>query len=236
MLLLLLQIPENEKNMQTSSRQQTLSPVQISAVVEISPGAYLLSFSRNFPFTAGQVLKIALGENEMPRMYSICSGESDPDITILFNVKPEGSLTPHLSHCKPGDILFTSLPLGSFTSDNLPAWWIATGTGIAPYYSMLRSGLHHEKRVLHGVRQLNQFYFEKEWNEHLGSNYIRCCSREKDGKVFPGRVTDYLMQLEELPRGIKYYLCGNGLMVVEVRDLLIERGVPFTNIISEIYF
>jgi ferredoxin--NADP+ reductase len=169
-------------------------------------------------------------------MYSICSGEKDPDITILFNVKPEGSLTPHLSHCKPGDTLYISLPLGSFTGDDQPAWMIATGTGLAPFYSMLRSGLSSGKKVIHGVRHLNQFYFESELAEMLGERYVKCCSREQNDQVFAGRVTDYLQQLEEIPSGIKYYLCGNGLMVVEVRDLLIERGVPYTNIISEIYF
>jgi ferredoxin--NADP+ reductase len=35
---------------------------------------------------------------------------------------------------------------------------------------------------------------------------------------------------------VKYYLCGKALMVVEVRDLLIEKGVDYANIIAEIYF
>lgn len=227
---------KNSEKMQTGSRQQSLWPVKISSVEEISPGAFLLSFPRNFSFSAGQVLKIALGEKEVPRMYSICSGENDPEITILFNVKPEGSLTPQLSHCKPGDTLFISLPLGSFTGDDQPAWLIATGTGLAPFYSMLRSGLVNGKQLIHGVRYLNQFYFETDLTGMLGQRYIKCCSAELHDKVFAGRVTDYLRQLVELPSGIKYYLCGNGLMVVEVRDLLIERGVPFNNIISEIYF
>jgi ferredoxin--NADP+ reductase len=222
--------------MQNNSRQQTLSPVKISAVEEISPGAYLLSFPRNFSFSAGQVLKIALGEKEIPRMYSICSGENDTDISILFNVKPEGSLTPHLSQCKQGDTLFISAPLGSFTGDNQPAWMIATGTGLAPFYSMLHSGLSSGKTVIHGVRHLNQFYFDSELTGMLGERYIKCCSRDYNEQVFAGRVTDYLQQLKEIPSGIKYYLCGNGLMVVEVRDLLIARGIPYTNIISEIYF
>ena len=222
--------------MQSSSRQLSLLPVKISSVEEISPGAFLLSFPRNFSFSAGQVLKIALGEKEVPRMYSICSGENDPDITILFNVKPEGSLTPQLSHCKPGDTLFTSLPLGSFTGDDHPAWLIATGTGLAPFYSMLKSGLSASKQVIHGVRYLNQFYFEADLTRMLGERYIKCCSGESQEGFYSGRVTDYLRLMDELPSGIKYYLCGNGLMVVEVRDLLIERGVPFHHIISEIYF
>ncbi len=41
---------------------------------------------------------------------------------------------------------------------------------------------------------------------------------------------------KSLPLNEKYYLCGNPLMVNEVRDLLIERGIPFDNILSEIFF
>jgi ferredoxin--NADP+ reductase len=54
--------------------------------------------------------------------------------------------------------------------------------------------------------------------------------------VFPGRITKYLEEIKELPTDINYYLCGKALMVVEVRDLLISRGVPYENILAEIYF
>jgi len=49
-------------------------------------------------------------------------------------------------------------------------------------------------------------------------------------------VTDYLAQHPALPTDRPYYLCGSEVMVVEVRDLLIARGIPFTRIFSEIYF
>jgi len=135
----------------------------------------------------------------------------------------------------PGDKIFVSKPYGSFTSDGKPAWWIATGTGIAPFNCMLESGIADGKKMIHGVRQLNQFYFEDEWEMALGENYVRCCSRESSCNVFPGRVTDYLSTLHKFPN-VKYFVCGKALMVVEVRDLLIEKGVPFENIMAEIYF
>jgi ferredoxin/flavodoxin---NADP+ reductase len=223
------------KNIKKPARND-LFPVVLSSVNEISPGAYLLSFPRNMAFLAGQVIKISLSEEVPPRMYSICSGENDHDFSILFNVKEDGSLTPQLSKCKPGDIIMVSNPSGSFTADSQPAWWIATGTGIAPFYSMFRSGLGKTNTLIHGTRYLNQFYFAKEWETSFGERYIRCCSRENSAGIFSGRVTDFLKKLEVIPSGHKYYLCGNGMMVVDVRDLLISRGVPFASIISEIYF
>ena len=113
---------------------------------------------------------------------------------------------------------------------------IATGTGIAPFYSMFQSGQFENKKLIHGARYLNQFYFEDELDWTMGHNYVRCCSQEESCDVFPGRVTDYLNTLENLPKNQQYYLCGKALMVVEVRDLLIGRGIPYENILAEIYF
>jgi ferredoxin--NADP+ reductase len=39
-----------------------------------------------------------------------------------------------------------------------------------------------------------------------------------------------------LPTDENYYLCGSSEMVVETRDILVDKGVPFGNIIAEIYF
>ncbi|HDR51432.1 MAG TPA: FAD-dependent oxidoreductase, partial [Mariniphaga anaerophila] len=137
--------------------------------------------------------------------------------------------------CIPGDKILVSEPYGSFTGVAEPAWWIATGTGIAPFYSMLRSGLGENKKLIHGVSFLNQFYFEDELEQALDSNYIRCCSRESSCNTFPGRVSDYISGLEQLP-DVRYFLCGKALMVVEMRDLLISKRIPFENILAEIYF
>ena len=216
-------------------------PVQLTEVVitgnlEISPGVHLISWKRTHEFTPGQVVKITLDHSVAPRIYSICSGNSEPEIRILFNIKEDGVLTPRLSGVIPGMKIWASNPYGSFHDNSKPAWWIATGTGIAPFYSMFRSGIFEHRTLIHGVRQLNQFYFEDELEWAMGDNYIRCCSQEQSCNVFPGRVTQYLEEINYFPTDINYYLCGKALMVVEVRDLLISKGVPYENILAEIYF
>ena len=203
---------------------------------EISPGVFFLSVQREWNFIPGQVVKIALNREHPPRIYSICSGANDDELSILYNIKEDGFLTPQLASYIPGENILISKPYGSFTDSGEAAWWIATGTGIAPFYSMIRSGLSEKKKLIHGAKFLNQFYFEDELEEVLENNYIRCCSREESCDVFPGRVSDYLNTLPEIPKNIKYFLCGKALMVVETRDLLIEKGVPFENIMAEIYF
>ncbi|MBN2774391.1 MAG: oxidoreductase, partial [Prolixibacteraceae bacterium] len=193
-----------------------LAEVRITKHVEISTDVFLLSFKRKFDFIPGQVIKLGIDSENPPRIYSICSGDIDDDISILYNVKEDGFLTPRLAAKIPGDKILVSEPYGSFVGSKTPAWWIATGTGIAPFYSMFRSGLSDNKKLIHGVRYLNQFYFEDDLDWALGDNYIRCCSAESSCDVFRGRVTDYLKTVD-LPSDNRYYICGKALMVVEVR-------------------
>lgn len=213
-----------------------VTPVTLTFSYELSEGLYLIGFKRNFLFKAGQVIGIALEQNGPRRLYSICSGESDDELQILYKVVDEGYLTPQLSDQEIGDTIWITAPGGEFTGSSEPAVWIATGTGIAPYYSMLRSGLGENKTLLHGNRYLEQFHFHDEFKEVLGNNYVRCCSAESDQEVYSGRVTDYLEEQAGLDPDLKYYLCGSADMVVEVRDILISKGIPFNHIISEIYF
>ncbi len=219
-----------------NNREDSLKRVILTGNVEISPKVHWISWEREEEFLPGQVVRITLATDESPRIYSICSGNRDADLGILFNVKEEGSLTPRLAALRPGDPLYVSHPYGSFTGDAEPAWWIATGTGIAPYYSMFRSGLAGNKILIHGARYASQFYFGDQFAQLMGDRYVRCCSGEELPGLFHGRVTRYLEQVETFPTGLKYYLCGNALMVVEVRDFLIGKGVPWNQIIAEIYF
>ncbi len=224
--------------MQKKGNQKNESSLRIYELTnneEISPGVHVISFLRDFDFLPGQVLKIAIDNDHAPRIYSIGSGNNEDVVRILFNVKDDGFLTPKLASMIPGDQILVSKPYGTFLGTSEKAWWIATGTGIAPFYSMLQSGLGKNKKLIHGVRHLNQFYFEDEMGDELNENYIRCCSGESSCDTFPGRVSDYLNEIQNLP-DVKYYICGKALMVVEVRDLLINKGIQFENIMAEIYF
>ena len=219
-----------------SHHNRQVRAVTLSFSDQISSGIYLFGFKRDFEFKAGQVIGVALSEDGPRRLYSICSGQQDDEVLILYNVIEEGYLTPLLSDLETGDRIWITEPRGEFTDDEAPAVWIATGTGIAPFYSMLRSGIATHKTLIHGNRYLEQFHFFEAFNSILGSNYIRCCTAEHDEGVFAGRVTDYLEEQSSLNPGVKYYICGSAEMVVDTRDMLISKGIPFDQIISEIYF
>lgn len=213
-----------------------LTEVTLTGNQELSPGVHLISWKRNHDFEPGMVVKLTVNNEIVPRIYSICSGREEEEIKVLFHIKEDGLLTPLLARVSEGMKIRVSDPYGSFLDRKKSAWWIATGTGIAPFYSMFRSGIAENRTLIHGVRNLSQFYFEDEFRQGMAGRYIRCCVHDPSEDVFPGRVTSYLQEINDLAPDIYYYLCGKALMVVEVRDLLIAKGVPYENILSEIYF
>ena len=213
-----------------------LKTVTIKEINQVSEGSFLLSFLRDFEFIPGQVIGINTGNEQPARLYSIASGNKENEIKILFNIKDDGYLTPRLSKCSPGDHILVSPPMGNFTCNDNEAYWIASGTGIAPFVSMIFSGLSEGKILINGSRFLQDFYFQNEISKLMKVRYIRCCSAETVEGVYPGRLTHYLKDLKSLPADRKYYLCGSAEMVVDTRDLLISKGIPYDNIVAEIYF
>ncbi len=213
-----------------------MNPVIIKDILEIAPESYILSFKRDFGFLPGQVIGINIGDEKPARLYSIASGNKENVVKILFNIKDDGYLTPLLASSRPGDEIMVSPPFGNFTCNEKEAWFIASGTGIAPFASMIFSGMQEGKTLIHGSRFLSGFYFRKEISSLLTSAYIPCCSSEQGEGVFNGRLTQYLKQQSFLPADRKYYLCGSPEMVVDTRDILINKGIPYENLVAEIYF
>jgi ferredoxin--NADP+ reductase len=210
--------------------------VRITSQVEISPGTYLTGFEKDFDFIPGQVLMVTSGEGIPARMYSIASGKEEEECRILYDLKPEGQLTPILAALRPGDHLYISDPFGSFVCVEGPVTWIGTGTGVAPFLSMVLSGILDKKMLVHGSRTLQGFYQQNLLISLLGDRYTRCCSGEDGEGVYHGRVTGYLRDRAPLTSTCFYYLCGSAEMVVDVRQVLMDQGIPFNRIMAEIYF
>ncbi|NOU17775.1 MAG: oxidoreductase [Bacteroidales bacterium] len=201
----------------------------------LAKDAYILTFKRTFNFVAGQVVGLGINTLIEPRLYSIASGENDDYVEILYTEKADGKLTPMLSLLKKGDKILVSSPFGSFTENNDSPILIATGTGIAPFISMLKSGKGRAATLIHGVSFPDYFYYADYLEKELGDRYIRCCSKFYSTDYFNGRVTQYIQEHQVDPNK-KYYLCGVAEMVVDTRDILISKGIPYRNILAEIYF
>ncbi|MDD5184168.1 MAG: FAD-binding oxidoreductase [Paludibacter sp.] len=218
------------------STKRILYQKKVHSIRTISHGVFVLGFNHDFNFKAGQVIAVDLVPDGQPRLYSIASGEKEDLMEILFDEKKNGKLTPFLSVLKPGDSVYVSEPFGTFTTVAEKGYWIASGTGVAPFVSMVRSGLGLNKMLIHGGKLDENFYFSNLLEKLMPERYIRCNSQQEDTKYFRGRLTKWLQNQPYLDTDVPYYLCGSAEMVVEVRDLLIARGIPFRNIISETYF
>ena len=227
-----------------------LTPVAVCENRRLGPG-FWLSWERRFDFRPGQVVGLTVSPQQAVRWYSLASGNKDPWASVLYTEVEGGELTPFLAALKPQDTLYVTQPQGMFS---FPSRYvgIATGTGIAPFLSAQKSGLKGLTQLLQGSRSLDGLYFATLWREVLGERYLPCCSREKAPEVSFGRVTDILKGATHAEGGgalgfgapvaplfsptMAYRLCGSAEMVVEARDVLIEKGVPFQQIVSEVYF
>lgn len=204
----------------------------------ITDSVFYLRFERkDFEFKAGQYIVVSLPGNPDSREYSIASGENDPWIEILVKkIEEEGSFTTKLSEMKSGERLEIDGPFGFFVLkeeeiESKEFVFIATGTGISPFESFVRTHPAIDYHLYHGVRV---------YEENFGKEYfplIRrtiCTSRDEKGN-FIGRVTDCLRDEAIDPAKI-YYLCGNSKMIEEVAEILEHEGVPPRNIRSEVFF
>jgi ferredoxin--NADP+ reductase/benzoate/toluate 1,2-dioxygenase reductase subunit len=216
-----------------------LKEEKLADVLEVrylTESVFVIRFERNgLIFKAGQYVKLGTLDHNERREYSVYSPVSAAYLEILVQLVDEASFSFRLSKLRSGDKLFVRGPFGAF---NLEDTWqgdknifIASGTGISPFHSMVLSFPELDYTLLHGVRNLNEGYGRTVYQE---ARYIQCTSGEQ-GSGFYGRVTDYLHKYKPDSKA-HYYLCGNSAMIDEVWNLLKMADVPITSIHAEIYF
>ena len=250
---------------------KTLNAVVVQRV-EVSPGLAILRVVPDgweLPdFTPGQFAvlgmaasarRCAVSDSEdeiadpdrlIKRAYSIASSSVAKEyLEFYVALVPSGSLTPRLFALSAGDRLWLGAKVsGMFTLDQAPEdkhlVLIATGTGLAPYMSMLRSDLtcggQRRFAVLHGARHSWDLGYRSELMtlNRMCSNftYIPSISRPDEEPVAWGGETGYIQQLwqrgplEKLWRGhpgpdeADVFICGNPDMIESMVEILIADG------------
>lgn len=190
-----------------------------------------------FSFRAGQNIRLRC--KGLERDYSVTAGAQDADLALCIRRVPQGALTPCLAGLDPGSELVFTGPHGHFTfrPSDRPAVFVATGTGIAPFVAMARSGVKGFL-LLHGVREPEELYYE-ELFRGVATGVVPCltgCGPEENPRAdgFCGRVTAYLEA--HLPRRTyDFYLCGREEMIRDV-TLLVDEAFPGSRVYSEIFF
>ncbi len=220
----------------------------------LTPSVFELKFRTDHPldFKAGQYVSIVVpspnpGEKPLRRPYSIASAPGIHPIELCIQEIPHGPGSNFLAKLRPGDRFTAHAPYGYLLYHPKPdrdAIFIATGTGIAPFRSMVMSQEYMKSpprraTCLLGVRTKPEILYQSDFHS-LTMRWVPCLSKESvcEEPSCKGRVTQYLRDHADEIEWAKteFYLCGNGAMIDEIRVLLKERGVLKESIHQEIYF
>ena len=129
-------------------------------------------------FSNGHFTMIGLRVNDKPllRAYSIVSANYEEHLEFLSIKVPDGPLTSRLQHIQVGDtIIVGRKPTGTLLIDYLlpgkRLYLLATGTGLAPFLSVIRDPETYERYeqvvLIHGVRQVKELAYREYLSDTL---------------------------------------------------------------------
>jgi ferredoxin--NADP+ reductase len=194
-------------------------------------------------FQAGQFVRIALdihGER-VARAFSFVNPPDDPVLEFYGVIVPEGPLSPRLAQVNAGDALYVaSNPAGFLVLSELPdaetLWLVATGTGLAPFLSILRTETPWRRFrnvvLVHAVRYASELTY-KELIRGTAARYVTFVSREPAAGSLAGRIPAAIAdgRLEEAaglplsPASAHVMLCGNPQMLRDASAALAALGM-----------
>jgi ferredoxin--NADP+ reductase len=218
--------------------------------------SFRVSRPQSLRFRSGEFVMIGLmGENGKPllRAYSIASPAWDEELEFYSIKVPDGPLTSKLQHIQPGDeIILRPKPVGTLVHDALlpgkRIWFLATGTGIAPFASLMREPETYEKYeqviMMHTCREVAELEYGRKLVESLKDDpligelvsdklvYYPTTTREAFHHM--GRVTDNLasgkvfadLGLPKMsPAEDRAMVCGSLAFNVDVKAILEGFGL-----------
>jgi ferredoxin--NADP+ reductase len=207
-------------------------------------------------FRSGEFVMIGLLDDKgkpLLRAYSIASPSWDEELEFYSIKVPDGPLTSRLQHIQPGDeIILRPKPVGTLVVDALlpgkRLWFLATGTGIAPFASLMRDPEVYEKFdqviMMHTCREVAELEYGRQLVEGLQDDpligemvqgklrYYPTTTREEFHHM--GRVTDNLssgkvftdLGLPRMnPEEDRAMVCGSLAFNVDVKAILEGFGL-----------
>ncbi|SMX30777.1 ferredoxin--NADP reductase [Octadecabacter ascidiaceicola] len=230
----------------------------------------LFSFKMTRPvsmrFRSGEFVMIGLMGDPNPetgkvkpllRAYSIASPSWDEELEFYSIKVQDGPLTSKLQHIKVGDeVILRPKPVGTLVHDALipgkRIWFFATGTGFAPFASLLREPQTYEDYdeiiITHTCREVGELTYGRDLiealkddellNEVIGEGfwkkikYYPTTTREESPKM--GRITDLMRSgeaFEDLgvpplnPESDRAMICGNLAFNLELKEMFEDYGL-----------
>jgi ferredoxin--NADP+ reductase/benzoate/toluate 1,2-dioxygenase reductase subunit len=221
----------------TNPRTQA-TVLKVQSIRDLTPTAYVIRFDRNnIPFRAGQHILLGKKDDIQSREYSVYSGEKDDYFEVIIREVKEGMVSKQLRRVQPGEPLNFENPVGYFTLKDEDIYtrkflFIATGTGIGPFHSFIKSYPGLDYKLLHGIRKGLEAFDRQDYEK---DRLVRCTSRDRKGD-FHGRVTDYLKKHPVKDKNTICFFCGNVEMIHEAYDIMLKQDIPSHNLFAEVYF
>jgi len=213
-------------------RRSTALSLQTRHLEFVVPGL------ERFQFTPGQFVSVVAEKpdgRELTRAYSIASPpRGDNTFDLCLNRVQDGFMSNLLCDLAEGAEVRWHGPHGLFTLRQPPldSIFIATGTGLAPFRSMLpwlfadaERHRGHEFWLFYGTRHADTIYYADEFSrlerENPNFHYLVTLSRPGEGwGGLRGYVQDHVRHLAAEPRDMRAYICGLNAMVSANRELL----------------
>ncbi|CAI3161113.1 Flavodoxin/ferredoxin--NADP reductase [Acinetobacter calcoaceticus] len=234
---------------------EKFSVEKVLSVHRWTPTLFSFTMTRpaHFKFTAGQFARIGLkvGEELVVRAYSVVSSPFDETLEFFSIVVPDGAFTSNLQHLKVGDELYLEkIPYGYLTlaryQQPLPhdLWLLATGTGLAPFLSMLQDfdtwSKYQKINLVYSVRTAAELAYADRIQEiaetfgegHVGFKFISIITRDPSAQLhdrLPVLIENGELEkvagIELSPATSHVMLCGNPQMVDDTKEALKCRGL-----------
>lgn len=200
---------------------------------------------KDLKFTPGQHFSLSIPGMSVNREYSSYSSMNESEIGFLIRRVEGGIMTNILDKLSLGSKINIYGPYGSFvlndeTKQLNKIIFIATGTGIAPFVSIVNSYNLKNYQLYLGVR------LKKDIPDYDLFDEEKCfysISREsnigKSNNFFKGRINDQIKKIDMIDnyKSFKYMICGNSSMISDVYDILVnEKKINPNNINMESFF
>ncbi|MFD1694593.1 ferredoxin--NADP reductase [Roseibium aestuarii] len=209
----------------------------------------------SFRFRSGEFVMIGLMIDGKPlyRAYSIASPSWDEELEFFSIKVPDGPLTQHLQKVQPGDaVLMKKKPTGTLVNDALVpgkrVYMFSTGTGIAPFASLIRDPETYEKfdevilthtcrevaELQYGIDLVNETKNDPLIGELAAGKLKHFTSVTREDYPVKGRITDLIENgrlFEELgvppldPAIDRGMICGSMDMLRDTKALLEKAGL-----------
>jgi ferredoxin-NADP reductase len=189
-----------------------------------------LSFScPEFSFKAGQFVIVKI--EGKPRSYSILNPPQQKNqLDLCVKIVPGGLASGVFNQTELGTEFEMRGPFGHFVFEpSQEMWFLATGTGVAPFYSMIRGHVHefpgHTFHLVFSVKNEKDLFLHKEFlqleKKQKNFTYLPTLTRDS-WEGLTGRVQTHL------PKNVKnimFYICGVKEFVLETKEFLLGNGV-----------